>query len=348
MSVIDLQVDVLVAGGGPAGSSAAKAAALAGASVLLVERQTRVGADPRCAEWIPAALNLEHDIPARAQAQPVSGMRVILPGFEGRVAAPGFMLERRVFDYHLAVRAGLAGAEVWANSRLMGLEQGEARIMRGGRAHTVGFRALVGADGASSGVAEAMGLTRQPLMAALQYSVPLRKPLDETLVFLRPDYRLGYAWLFPKRDEANLGLGCAAPSGLPRLLSGLHEELRSQGLTAKGVLGISAGALPVGGPRPVMAREGFFLCGDAAGLTNPITGAGIPQALDSGALAGAAAAAYAQGNPDAAEAYAKKVLARWGGHLGRSLQARAKQEAQWDQPDFQTLMAATWPAWPKS
>ena len=348
MSAPDKKVDVLVVGGGPAGSCAAKAAADSGASVLMVERQSRIGADPRCAEWAPAALKLERGIPARAQVQPVSGMRIRLPGIEAAATAPGVMLDRRVFDYDLALQAAHAGAEIWTGSRFVGMESGRAQIMRGKELNEVAFSALVAADGPSSKVAAAMGLERQPLMAALQFSVPLKSGLDQTLVFLRPEYPMGYAWLFPKGKEANLGLGCVAPRGLSKLLHRLHAELNAEGLTGPGVLGICAGALPVGGPRPVLARNNIFLCGDAAGLTHPVTGAGIPQALDSGARAGSAAAGFARGLLDAADNYSRKVLSRWGGYLERGLKARARQEAGWQSADFQTLMAQTWPAWPKA
>ncbi|HJJ98120.1 MAG TPA: FAD-dependent oxidoreductase, partial [Methanocorpusculum sp.] len=44
--------DVLVVGGGPGGALAAKAAAEAGLSVLLVEKRPAIGAPVRCAEGI--------------------------------------------------------------------------------------------------------------------------------------------------------------------------------------------------------------------------------------------------------------------------------------------------------
>jgi digeranylgeranylglycerophospholipid reductase len=341
-------VDVLVVGGGPAGCRAALSAAKAGARVLLVEKQSCFGADPRCAEWVPQALGMETSIPQKAIVQPVSGMELHLPGFSGEVAMPGYMLERRIFDFELARQAMNAGAELWAAARLEKLEPGRAWIKQGMQSSCIGFSALVAADGASSQVAGFCEIKRQPVMAAINLQVPLKKVLDTTRIYLRPEYRLGYAWLFPKGDMANLGLGCVKPNGVRDLLAGLQAELVQEGVISPGVLSVSAGALPVGGPRPELFGKGVFFCGDAAGLAHAITGAGIPQALDSGMRAGKAACAYAAGDLDAGEAYAKEVSARWGGYLTRGLKAREKQDESWNQENFRQLMARTWPAWPKN
>jgi digeranylgeranylglycerophospholipid reductase len=347
MATPSKQVDVLVVGGGPAGSRAALGAAQAGASVVLIDKQSRLGGDPRCAEWIPQALSLEMHIPSEAIVQPVKGMQIHLPGYNGTVAMPGHMLDRRVFDFLMARQAVEAGAELWASTRLEALRPGRAFIKQGSRQLSLGYSALVAADGARSQTASLLGFARQPVMAAVNLEVPLAKELNTTLVYLRPQYRLGYAWLFPKGGMANLGLGCVIPKGLRDLLGSLQDEMIGQGLIGRGVLGVSAGALPVGGLREILYKEGVFFCGDAAGLTHAVTGAGIPQALDSGLRAGQAAAAYAAGFLDAGPGYAQEVINRWGGYLKRGLAARKEQEANWDQDSFTELMARTWPAWPK-
>ena len=79
----------------------------------------------------------------------------------------------------------------------------------------------------------------------------------------------------------------------------------------------------------------------------PKHGAGIPQAVFSGRLAGAAAAALAGGNREAGQVYAHELLLRYVRTLSAGLTARGRQEAQWDGPDFAGLMAGTWPAWGK-
>ena len=65
-----------------------------------------------------------------------------------------------------------------------------------------------------------------------------------------------------------------------------------------------------------------MLCGDAAGLTNPITGAGISSAVISGTLAGETAAAYLSGEGQALEEYAEEILALFNNSLERALTHR--------------------------
>ena len=50
--IIMMETDVLVIGAGPAGSAAAKHAALGGASVILIDKKSEIGTPKRCAEGI--------------------------------------------------------------------------------------------------------------------------------------------------------------------------------------------------------------------------------------------------------------------------------------------------------
>jgi flavin-dependent dehydrogenase len=110
--------DVLVVGAGPAGSCAARAAALAGARVILVERRRQVGFPVQCAEFVPWQLGHQVPIPARCIAQTIGQMRTFLP--DGTVVdkqAAGYVLDRALWDRYLAVLACQAGAELrtgWA------------------------------------------------------------------------------------------------------------------------------------------------------------------------------------------------------------------------------------------
>ena len=337
--------DVLVVGAGPAGSSAALAAASAGAAVLLVESKRRVGALPHCAEFVPRALGLELDMPPRAVVQKVAGMETRLGQGANFAPAPGWILDRQVFDFELAARAAEAGAQVWTSTSFLGSTGDSHRLRRAGEPLTVKARVLVAAWGAAQVPARALGLPPLRLFPGRQLVVPLAAPLERTLVFLEPAFSQGYAWLFPRGSVANLGLGCA-PQARPRWhLDDLQGRILAQGLVRPGVLARTVGAIPVGGPRPALVDQGLILCGDAAGLTHPLSGAGIPQAIFSGAQAGLAAAALAGGQPAALDEYAHQIALRYARYLARGLEARGQWEAGWSGPDFSALMAATWPGW---
>ncbi|MCB2192363.1 MAG: NAD(P)/FAD-dependent oxidoreductase [Deltaproteobacteria bacterium] len=338
------RVDVLVIGGGPAGSMAAKEAAEAGAEVLLIDKKRRFGALPHCAEFVPRLLAREVSFPARSQVQPVEGMLTVLAGQEHYTPGPGWILDRQVFDHGLVLAAAQAGARVWAGAKLMSREGDTWEIQRGARKVTVTPGAVVAADGAASLGARLTGWPSQALMAGVQMQVPLAQPLERTLVYLEPAILHGYAWLFPRGAAANLGLGCRVQVKPQKLLDELRARLTDQGLILPGVLALAGGAIPVGGPRSEMAKGRVLLAGDAAGLTHPVTGAGIPQAVFSGIEAGKAAARLAGGRSEAGEEYQNEVMARYGSHLARGLAARQEMERGWNNDDFAELMARAWPA----
>jgi geranylgeranyl reductase family protein len=337
--------DVVVVGAGPAGSRAAAEAAAAGARVLLLERKRRVGALPHCAEFVPRALALEEEVPARARVQAVSGMESRLGGRARFMAFPGWVLDRQVFDHGLALAAASAGATVLAGAELLGREAGRLVARVEGRRREIAAGVVVAADGAAGACARAWGLAAQRLIAGVQIEAPLARELTRTLVFLDPRFAGGYGWLFPKGRSANLGLGAWGRAHPRRLLAGLAARLEEENLIRPGLLAIGGGAIPVSGPRPAPFAPGLILAGDAAGLTHPVTGAGIPQALFSGGLAGRAAAAAAGGAVGAAEDYAHELDGRYGRHLARGLAARRRLEAAWEQEEFAELMAAAWPGW---
>ena len=158
-------------------------------------------------------------------------------------------------------------------------------------------------------------------------------------------YEGGYAWLFPKGAAANLGVGCVGAAKPRRLLEALRQRLVGEGLIKPGVLAWGGGAIPVGGPRQAAVVDNLILTGDAAGLTHPITGAGIPQAITSGGLAGEAALALAGGKKEAGQEYAHELDIAFKGYLGRGLAARRRMLTGWDSQDFSQLMADAWPGW---
>ena len=339
------RADVLIIGGGPAGALAAIQAAQAGAKVLLIDKKRRFGALPHCAEFVPRLLAREVAFPARSQVQAVEGMLTVLEGQERFTPGPGWILDRQVFDHGLVLAAAQAGARVWAGAKLMGRSGETWEIQRGGRRFNITPGAVVAADGAASLTARLAGWPSQALMAGVQMQVPLARPLEHTLVYLEPAIRHGYAWLFPRGDAANLGLGCRVQAKPQQRLDELRARLIEQGLVLPGVLSLAGGAIPVGGPRGEMFKDRVLLAGDAAGLTHPVTGAGIPQAVFSGGEAGKAAARLAGGRGEAGDEYQQEVATRYGGHLARGLAARLEMEQGWDGGDFAGLMARTWPAW---
>jgi digeranylgeranylglycerophospholipid reductase len=343
------EVDVLVAGGGPAGALAGFEAASAGCSVLVVEAKAHVGERCHCAEWVPALLGGEIDPEfRRARADELT---VSLDRGSGRVKAPGLSLDRPRWEKHLLVRAARAGAVVQAGVRFKGFKGGRVVLDGPFGPAEVGAGVVVAADGALSRSAASAGLERQETVAAVQVEVPLAGDVYGGTVAFRPDL-IGYQWLFPKADTANVGLG-GLPRGeanLSRMLEEWRSELVARGLIGPSILRLTGGRLPVAGPRErlVLVKDGttVLLAGDAAGLTHPTTGAGIPQAIASGTLAGRAAARLARGERSAGAEYDGEVRDRFGGYLERGRARREKAGEMWAH-DFEKAVKTYWPLWPK-
>ncbi len=329
-------VDLLVIGLGPGGGSAAAKAAAGGLNVLAVDRRQVIGEPVQCAEFIPNPMG------AYARAHPVrlqsiTGMQSILPSGAAHASDfPGLMIDRAEFDRAIARTAQDHGAELWTASRLTRLlpEERIATIRRNGQEQPVHYRALVAADGPHSTVATWLGLAPLATVNTRQYTVPLTQPLDDTIIWLSDDYPGGYAWLFPRGAVANLGLGLD-PRLQPDLkapLERLHRRLVAQGRVGSEVVRRTGGAIPVGGLRRRLHQGCIVFVGDAAGLTHPITGAGIAAAVVSGEHAGDAAVAFLHGDPAALAEYDEDMRDQFGPALARAVERRRDLQPLWHTP----------------
>ena len=222
--------DVLVVGLGPAGSRAAATAAAAGLSVVALERRRTAGSPVQCAEFVPALI--EHDVPGvrAVTEQKVARMLTFVRSQQPEVTDHfhGLMIDRGAFDRMLAHEAAWNGAECRYDETVLSVNvDGTVITSAGARLRP---RVLIGADGPHSCVGMAIGQINHDLVDTRQVTVPLVLPHDATDIFLNPDYRGGYAWLFPKGAVANIGLGVALKSRrlLKPMLAALCDKLANE------------------------------------------------------------------------------------------------------------------------
>ena len=330
------EVDLLVVGAGPAGSSAALAGARAGLRTLLVE-QGQVGIPVRCGEYVPAGLVREVPAGTLPVAQKVPSLALHLPaGDVDEVVAPGCVIDRDRFDLALCEAATRAGAELRAGSRLIELDRRGVALLGRKREWRVRAAVVVGADGPRSVVGARAGLGRPKVMVAKQRVVGLARPLCTAHLYFSSQCRFGYGWLFPKGDRANVGvamdrasLGALGP-GLDALVARLVHE--GQVDPARADAEARAALVPAAGPLPRIGSGRILLAGDAAGQTDALTGAGIVAAVRAGRLAGESAAeALALGAPSrAGEIYETAWRRLHGRNAARQLWKRCEMEALWD------------------
>lgn len=340
--------DILVVGAGPAGSSAARAAAQKGATVLMVDRRQRIGVPVQCAEFVPRAISRYVSFSTKCIAQTVETMITHLPDQRSyEMKSPGFMLDRSLFDKELAASAVLSGAKISMGTRAVEFSQEGVGIERGGKHEWVRARVIIGADGVRSSVAQWAGLPPGRTTIALQYEVVLPHPQNHVDIYFHKDYEGGYAWFFPKGKTANVGIGVVShrTSSLPNLMEGFLNrliDLKKMGRIE--IIGKTGGAIPCEKPRQTVF-DNIMLAGDAAGHAHPITGAGILNAVIGGEMAGRIAAeSLARGDLNHLWQYETEWREAFGASLSYGAFKRDFLEENWNKPeiDFESLIRKTW------
>ncbi len=323
----EFDIDVLVIGLGPAGASAAAAAAQLGLTVLAIDRKRTPGLPVQCAELVPALIGQDVALASGAVSQAVTCMMTYVEADDPDLKAPfpGYMIDRAEFDRQQVERAILAGADCRTGIAISRVRPDGKVVTRKGA--TFRAKVIIGADGPLSTVGKAIDRKNDRLVYARQVLVPLNDLHTATDIFLSADIPGGYGWLFPRRDRANVGIGVDARDRhrLKPLLTALVARLAADQRIGHRIISETGGAIPVGGMRHPHARLGdrlVLLAGDAAGLTNPVTGAGIHAGLVSGSLAAECAAAWIAGDRDAPKEFEQDLIEIFSASLDRALRKR--------------------------
>ncbi len=331
------EYDVVVVGAGPAGSVASFLLAGWGFRVLVVEKdlfpREKVCGDgiaPRAVHSLQA-LGLEGDLEGRFLR--TRGIRFYAThGGVTEVRYPmgslypdhGYVAPRRDLDFILARRAREAGAELWDGWRfaeLMPFREGRIPglvVEREGERREVRAVYILGADGPLSSVGRSLGLLRNdPLYMGVSlraYMTGVRGVSDFLEIYPEDAISPGCGWIFPLGGgRANVGVGFMLYArrfrdlNLNRLWETFLTRTRyaAEKLASAETLERPRGAiLRVGLKGSCPRRANVILAGDAASMTNPISGEGITYALESGRWAAETlAAALHRGNSDILEIY---------------------------------------------
>lgn len=280
--------DAIVIGAGPAGSTVAKTAAKAGYSVLILEKQSSCNSP--CAGYVGNTINTELPENCTVQSR-ITGMRTYFPDMTYHdFPLNGFVVDRSSFDMALAEEARNSGVDIRWFSPLTNLTPDGVRF-KGGEASG---KIIVGADGVFSKTASLLGLPRQDIAVCAQYHLKGIEPRENTSeIFFNADYALGaYAWIYPSGpDSAKVGLGITITiAGGSRSVHEYLDAFISESEVASRLGGekteYTTGALPIGGLREKLCIGNVMLVGDSAGMADPITGAGINNAILAGEVAG--------------------------------------------------------------
>ena len=345
---MDETYDIIIVGAGPAGSSAAIAAAQRGVKVLLVDQRQRIGVPVQCAEFVPQWISRVVPFSSTSVVQRIERMITYLPdGSTYEMKSPGYMLDRSIFDKELAASAVQEGAHLSVQTRVTGLTP-EGVVIEGGEGKKfIRSKVVIGADGVRSSVAQWVSGRRRKEIVAFQYEVVIPRPMDTVEVFFSREVEGGYAWFFPKGKTANAGIGIIPQKAnlLTTLLTEFLDRLVDmKGLSGVHVVGKTGGAIPCEEPgRTVFGN--VLLVGDAAGHAHPITGAGILNAVIGGEMAGRISAEAVIGkNLMHLRNYESEWFELFGESLSHAASKRQFMEENWNNNNlnFDELIHKTW------
>ncbi len=327
--------DAVIVGGGPAGSTLARALVLAGASVTLLDKRT-FPRDKTCAGWITPAvvgsLGLDLEDYRRGRVlQPIHGFRVArmgaAPVYNDHGPVPvSYGIRRCEFDHYLLARSG---AELRTGTPLESLSRAGGEWIVNG---TLRSPLLIGAGGHFCPVARELGADlgrAESVVGAQEFEIRMtpqqaeRSPVrgHTPQLYFCPDLA-GYAWVVRKGDWLNVGIGRRGPRKLAghfgRFLAAMVREGVLEEDLARARPNGHAYLLYPHAARPLVA-DNAMLIGDAAGLAYPESGEGIRPAVESALLAAAAIQCCSgQYSRDRLEAYASAIGDRYGARKERA------------------------------
>jgi geranylgeranyl reductase family protein len=328
--------DVVVIGGGPAGSVMAWSLARRGVRVAVVERAT-FPREKVCGDFVePGGLRILEAMQCRPALEdlsrlPITSTRVFIgsqvayrgdiPYYEQKHGLPpyGYIVPRHELDTHLLDHAQAASATVYQGCAASEIRR-EGGFMRVSvhsrqRNFTLSSRLVVGADGTESIVARSFGLARTDrryiAISQRAYVEGVSVELGEAAICFDDDLFPGYGWMFPMAGgRANIGVGILSESchrygiSVPKLFTAFVEKLR---IRHPGCAEMRVVGKPVGGVVKTYGgigrnhTDGGVLIGDAGSFVDPMTGEGITPGMESALIAASTIVeSFEQGRFDAA------------------------------------------------
>lgn len=313
MSIPD--ADVIVAGAGPAGAIAAYQLAMNGISTIILEKEIF----PRykvCGGGLTHKILCELPFPVEeiieSSIYTVRFSHNFQHTFSRTSSDPViYCTMRDRLDTFLLKKATEAGAKILFDEQVTGIHQNKSIVAVKTKKKQYYAQLLIGAEGAARTVARSMDLCKNISMGLAWEAEILADPEDiekysQTAFLDWGTFPGGYGWVFPKKDHFSLGVG--GPASLSARMMEYYDHFsRSTGIRFLETKSLKSW------PIPVRIRESQFhngrvlIIGDAAGLTDPMTGEGIYYAVKSAKIAAETCSNWLRGKESSLESYSERI-----------------------------------------
>ncbi|MGE3859918.1 MAG: NAD(P)/FAD-dependent oxidoreductase [Nitrososphaeraceae archaeon] len=338
--------DIAVVGGGPAGLSAAFAAARLGSKVILLEKEKGIGQFVRTSgvSWINEMKKL--NIP-ESLYNPIKNFRFISPNNEITIKGDNHsscVLDVRSLYQHLSFLAAKEGAEIWINSNVSDVLYTDTNKKISGlsvntnkeQVH-IKSKLVIDATGFNSFIGRKMGYIRkwERYGVGAEYECYCDHSDCETWTLMVGNQYspAGYAWIFPlARNRVRIGVGIGRPESNIDPVILLNKIIKNKLKPIEELGNIQPveyhfGYIPNQGSRESSVFEGLILVGDSAGQSNPLVLEGIRHAIEFGRVAGQVGAESL--SFDCSKKSLMKYEKEWKKRLNSKIESALKVQARW-------------------
>ena len=342
----ELNFDVVVVGGGPAGSSAAHMAAKSGCTVALIEKEKEIAQTVRTSgvTWISDIKKF--GIPEECY-NPIKKFSFCSPKnsvkISGEIAKAAVLDVRKTYRF-LANRAKTSGSELFTSTNVTEVLKDTSGKCVGVIAKSDGeqiqfnSKVVIDASGFVSVIAKELGYVTQwkKFGAGAEFEVKTEKlEHDNWWLMVGQEYSpAGYAWIFPtSKDTARIGVGIGKPDSdvdptvrLNELLEKKLGPIKDLGNIEK--IEFHYGLIPNDGVSRKTVYDNLILVGDSAGQANPLVLEGIRYAIRFGEVAGQVAADAIK-NGDTTEASLNPYEKEWKRAIESKINSAGKVQNRW-------------------
>lgn len=341
-----MKYDVVVVGGRIGGSISSLYASQGDVDVLMIEKRQEIGSPVQCAEGTTLSTfeTLEMKPHKRYISTEIDGATVHAP--DGRMidleevthanfldgsGYKGYILDRKIFDKHMAIESAKTGTEIMMKTTVKDLIMRQGKVCgvvakHLGKTMEIEADVVIAADGVESNMARLAGLTKpnktHDIGSCAQYELVGLDidPRRLNFYFGNEIAPGGYLWMFPKgEDTVNVGLGIRSSKHTA------YEYLNRFISKFDGVIPVelNIGGVPLSGPIDKTYSDGLLVVGDAAGQVDPVTGGGIHTTAFSAKVAGQVAAEAVK-NEDTSAGVLRGYDDSWREKFGDSLKLSLK------------------------